>query len=245
MPVYEEAITIKAGANAIFAFASDAANMPKYLSTVTEARDQGKGEGGEGRILMKGEANGHPYQSDGWIKYVEGQNTMTWGSDGENDYSGSLEVDDAFEGSLVTVRLNFEPKGEIEGNLEEQTGSRDESIREGLRTSLQSLKNHIEGTGGKEDGPAETVSGGRRCARPRARRPSGGGKASLAESARNPPRRGPRARGRPRSRRGAAPTPRGPSPWRACRERSPRGTAPRPRSSCRFRSGGPAPGAGL
>ena len=156
MPVYEESLSIAADSDSIFAFASEAANMPKYLNTVKEAWADGPKEGNRGRIGMRGEANGHPYEGEGWIEYEAGSNRITWGSDGQNDSTGSLDVSGTGTDSTVTVALNFAPKPDQDAEFEKQMGSRDAAIRDGLRTSLQSLKNHIEGTGGKVDNGAET-----------------------------------------------------------------------------------------
>ena len=164
MPNYEQSLTIAANADAIFAFASDPENMPKYLSTVKEAHDAGGKADGRSRIAMKGEANGHPYEGEGWIEYRDGANEMTWGSEGQNDYSGKLSVDAEGDGSKVTVTLDFEPKPGQDAEFKEQMGSRDAAIHDSLRASLESLKKQIEEGGGKvasSADSAETVAAGR------------------------------------------------------------------------------------
>ena len=49
----------------------------------------------------------------------------------------------------MTVHLTFQPKPEQSERMEEQTGDRDKTITEGLRASLESIKNFVEGHGGK------------------------------------------------------------------------------------------------
>ncbi len=157
MPTYEKSITIAAEPGRIFDFAKDPENMPKYLSTVKESHAQGETDPqGRGRVAMEGEADGHPYRADGWIRYKDGANEMTWGSDGEHRYKGTLRVEGGGGESRVTVVLDFEPNEGENERLAEQTGSRDAAIHEGLETSLRSLKNEVEGNGGKERGPADS-----------------------------------------------------------------------------------------
>lgn len=150
MPTYEHSITINADENAIFAFASNPENMPKYLSSVKEAHDAGGGKAdGRSRIRMKGEVDDHPYEGEGWIEYRDGANEMTWGSEGRSDYSGKLDVSGEGSGSKVTVTLKFEARSGQEADFEEQWKAREGKIRSSLTATLESLKNQIEGSGGK------------------------------------------------------------------------------------------------
>ncbi len=83
MAEYTDRIDVAAPADAVFQFVSDVENLPKYLPTMHHAHTQGAG-----RIEVDGEANGHAYHSDGWFKVDQAGRSMSWGSDGENDYSG-------------------------------------------------------------------------------------------------------------------------------------------------------------
>jgi hypothetical protein len=49
----------------------------------------------------------------------------------------------------VTVHLTFQPKPEQGERMDEQTGNRDKTISEGLIASLESIRNLVEGQGGK------------------------------------------------------------------------------------------------
>lgn len=149
MSHYESELKVMAAPDTIFAYVKDPANMPKYLPTVHGAHDQG-----EGRVAVDGEAAGHEYHSDGWFKVDDAERTMSWGSDGENKYSGSLAVRPHEDHSHVSVELDFEPNPGQEAAFEAQSGSRDETVQKGLDAALESIKNEIEGTGGKVAGPA-------------------------------------------------------------------------------------------
>lgn len=150
MSKYTSQTLIDAPADEVFAYVSDTNRMPEYLPTVHGAMHQGVG-----RILVKGEAAGHKYESDGRYEVDEDARTMRWGSDGEHRYSGHLEVQDRGNQSFLSVTLDFEPSPGLDEEFKRQMGSRDQAIREGLETSLRSIKNLCEGVGGKVPSRAE------------------------------------------------------------------------------------------
>ena len=150
MAEYTDRIDVAAPADAVFAFVSDIENLPKYLPTVHHAHPQG----GE-RVEVEGEANGHPYNSDGFFKVDQSSRTMTWGSDGENDYSGKMKV--TGDGSMAQVEcsLKFTPSADMKQSMDKNQGGPSAAMTDGLHASLQSIKQLCEGTGGKEHSTAE------------------------------------------------------------------------------------------
>ena len=83
------------------------------------------------------------------------QLTMWWGSDGENDYSGSLLIEPIDDRSKVTIELTFAPKPEMDAEFERQMGSRRATLQTGLDAALQSIDNVVTGKGGKVETPAD------------------------------------------------------------------------------------------
>ena len=150
MPEYTDRIDVSAPPDAVFSFVSDIANLPKYLPTVHKAHSQ-PGE----RVGVEGKANGHSYNSDGWFKVDQAGRTMTWGSDGENDYSGRMAVLGAASGSKVECSLRFTPTEQIKDAMDKNQGGPSAAMTDGLRTSLASIKQICEGTGGKQASTAE------------------------------------------------------------------------------------------
>ena len=150
MPEYTDRIDVSAPPDAVFQFVSDIANLPKYLPTVHQAHSQ-PGE----RVGVQGKANGHPYNSDGWFKVDQAGRTMTWGSDGENDYSGKMAVLDMDSGSQVECSLRFTPTADIKEAMDKNQGGPGAAMTDGLKASLQSIKQICEGTGGKQPSTAE------------------------------------------------------------------------------------------
>lgn len=150
MPEYTDRITVDAAPDAVFRFVSDIQNLPKYLPTVHHAAPQ-TGE----RIALEGQANGHHYNSDGWFKVDPAAMTMSWGSDGENDYSGKMTVIAHGQAATVECALRFSPSPEIKDAMDKHQGGPSAAMTDGLRTSLHNIKQICEGTGGREHSTAE------------------------------------------------------------------------------------------
>ena len=152
MAEYEHSLTVQASPDAVFDFVSDIGNLPRYLPTTHQAEMQGAG-----RVRVRGEAGGHTYDSDGYFRVDTSEHRLEWGSDGENNYSGWLEVEDGKDGaSDVTVHLSFAPRPDLAQRMDEQTGDHDRTIQQGLEAALLSIQNQVEGRGGKVEPEAAT-----------------------------------------------------------------------------------------
>ena len=145
MPEYEQSLSMRAKPDEVLNFVSDIRNMPRYLPTTKQAEDSGPG-----RVHVSGEANGHPYDADGYLRRKDGG--LEWGAD-EGYYNGWLRVEPQGENSTVTIGINL--KGHPPGANPSEAPSEDD-INQGLRAGLESIKNQVEGTGGKEEPPAAT-----------------------------------------------------------------------------------------
>lgn len=152
---FEDSITVRAYPDKVVDFIGDIRNLPKYVPTTQQAMPQGPG-----RVRVAGEAHGHPYDSDGYLRCDRAARRLEWGAD-EGHYSGMLLVEPASDDeSIVTCRLMFRQRPGSGPTMPS-----DDDIREGLRRSLESIRNHMEGTGGKVEpaaatgGSQETTSG--------------------------------------------------------------------------------------
>jgi uncharacterized membrane protein len=140
---FEQSMTIHAPPDSVFAFVSDVKNMPKYLPTMRRAEEQG-----DDRVRVQGEAEGHRYDADGFLRADAANRRMEWGAD-EHHYKGQLAVEPAgADASQVTVRLMFK---HYTADGAGQHGPSSSDIEEGLRNALQSIENEITGTGGKKE----------------------------------------------------------------------------------------------
>ena len=148
MAEYEQTLTMRASPDEIISFVADVRNMPKYLPTTKGAQPQG-----DDRVRVQGEANGHRYDSDGYLRRdIEGKR-LEWGAD-EGYYSGWIQVRPGGEDlSAVTVHISL--RGAPPG-ADPSGKPGDDDINEGLVASLTSIRNHVEGTGGKVEPSAAT-----------------------------------------------------------------------------------------
>lgn len=151
MKEYEHTAIVQCHAQQVFEFVSNVSNLPRYLPTVQKAMPQG-----DERVRVQGVAGGHQYDSDGFYHVDKSRKRMEWGSDGESQYRGWLEVKDSGNGTTATVtaHLSFEPRPDTRRQLDQQTGDYHRTIQEGLEYALQSIKNLCEGQGGKVESPA-------------------------------------------------------------------------------------------
>ncbi len=146
---FEQSITVAASADGIFDFISDVKNVPQYLPTVKNAQPQ-QGE----RIRTQGQAGDRSYDSDGHFRVDKQAHRLEWGSDGENDYSGWLEVQgNVGSQSQVKVHIHYAPKPEIVQRMVEHSPdhSFESAMYEGISKTLESIKRICEGKGGKEE----------------------------------------------------------------------------------------------
>jgi len=145
MAEYERSRLVQASPDDVFAFVSDANNLATFLPTVDVVEPQA-----EGRVEVHGEVRGRSYEDEGWFRVDEARRRIEWGAD-ERTYSGWLTVaaDDA--GAQVVAHLSMPPYVTPSGAP--ITGEPDidpDPIEESLEAALDSLRNVMEGRGGKE-----------------------------------------------------------------------------------------------
>lgn len=146
---FEQSITVAAPADDIFDFVSDVKNVPQYLPTVKNAQPQ-QGE----RIRTQGQVGDRSYDSDGHFQVDKQARRLDWGSDGENDYSGWLEVQsESGSQSLVLVHIHYAPKPEVVQRMVERSPdhSFESAMNEGISKTLESIKSICESKGGKKE----------------------------------------------------------------------------------------------
>jgi len=139
---FDESMRIGAPAARVFDFVSKVQNLPKYLPTTRNAvPEQG------GRVRVQGQAEGHAYDADGYLRADREHLRLEWGAD-ERHYKGSLEVmPRGKQASEVRVHLSF--SGDESARNEGNDGPSPEQVKEGIRDALRSIENHVTGRGGK------------------------------------------------------------------------------------------------
>ncbi len=156
---YEDSTTISASPQEVFAYVSDVSHLPDYLPPITEASSRPLAEGTETDpdvqdatgVHLVGEIKGQQFENDGWFLADESARTLRWGAQTERTYSGRLEVTEDGDGARLSVHLDFGP-GSPDDAIQEQSGDRD-PVHEALGATLQSVKQQVEGTGGKVTPP--------------------------------------------------------------------------------------------
>jgi uncharacterized protein YndB with AHSA1/START domain len=143
---YERSRRIGAPEDAVFAFLADARNLPTFLPTVRSV-ELVTGE----HVRVHGEGRDGKFTDNGWFHVERARRGIEWGSD-ERTYRGWLTVsglpDDA---SQVVVHLAFGPAVSDSGRpLTEADVEQPDPVAKGLDAALDSLRNLMEGTGGKE-----------------------------------------------------------------------------------------------
>lgn len=145
---YQRERRISVSPEAVFAFVSDVSNLPTFLATV-QAAEPVAGD----RVRLSGEVEGDRYEDEGWLRIDHNQRGLDWGVE-TREYTGWMTVTGAnMDGTTtdVVVHLSLPPHEGPSGRplTGERVDERD-PIEEGLEASLDSLRNILEGTGGKE-----------------------------------------------------------------------------------------------
>lgn len=139
---YERSRLIQVDPDAVFDFVSRVNTLPDYVPTLRNVRPQG-----EGRVSIETKVHGETHSADGYLRTREDRRRLEWGSD-DNTYRGEMDISDEVGKSRVIVRLAFGRVSDYPERIEEET-SRPDPIDTGLDDALDSLKNILEGTGGK------------------------------------------------------------------------------------------------
>jgi uncharacterized membrane protein len=152
MANYQRSRWINAQPETVYRFVSDIHNLTTYVPTVQSAEMVG-----DDRIRVKGEFQGNRFSDTGWFKLDPDRQRIEWSS-GEHDYSGWMPVTPGTNsGTQVVVDLTLPPWVTASGRP--ITGEPDghDLPERSLEDALDSLRNMIEGSGGKEV-PAEVLS---------------------------------------------------------------------------------------
>ncbi len=146
MAEYERSRLVQASPDDVFAFVSDVRNMASFVPTVDSVESQA-----EGRVEVHGEVRGQTYEDDGWFRVDQTRRRIEWGAD-ERTYSGWLTVAGEDGGAQVVAHLSFAPYVTPSGRpISGEPEDEPDPIEQSLEAALDSLRNLMEGRGGKEE----------------------------------------------------------------------------------------------
>lgn len=87
MADYLASTDVAASADELFDYLSDVQNLPAYFDRMTSASDNG-----DGTIAVTADLGDREVEGEAWLKVDRDARTLSWGSEGPNDYSGQLQV---------------------------------------------------------------------------------------------------------------------------------------------------------
>jgi len=123
---YEQSRDVNAPAQALFDYLADIRNMPRYFSSMTSAESAG----GEA-VHVTAVVDGKEREGEAWLKVDSDGKHLDWGSEGPNNYHGSLDVTGDGAASRVSVALHTD-------NVEDQR------IDQGLTETLDQVQRLVE-----------------------------------------------------------------------------------------------------
>lgn len=150
MPDFSDTTTVSAAPDQVWQLVSKVENLPQYMPTMKRADTQGPN-----RVQVEGDAQGHHYSGDGHFTTDDSTRRLEWGSDGENDYSGWLQVKGDGSSSTVEVGLHFGDELAQQLAGDHPSDSAEAPADHGLAAALASVKQIVEGEGGKVEPPEE------------------------------------------------------------------------------------------
>jgi uncharacterized membrane protein len=127
MADYLASTDVAAPADDLFDYLSDVANLPGYFDRMTSATDNG-----DGTIAVTADLGDRTVEGEAWLKVDSDARSLSWGSEGPNDYSGQLQVSGDADGSRVEVTLRT---ARVAG----------EEIQQGLEHTVATIKGIVEG----------------------------------------------------------------------------------------------------
>lgn len=102
MTDHQRTVTITADAEAAFAFLADPHNLPRYVATLVTAEPSP-----DGTLRVAADVQGRHEEGDAHFHVDTDNRRIDWNAPGDNQYTGSLQVSPAPEGSRVALRLHL------------------------------------------------------------------------------------------------------------------------------------------
>lgn len=129
--------TVSAPSDTLFSYLSDVDNLPGYFARMKEARRTG----GDEVHTVAQMPDGQEVSGEAYFRVDQTAKHIDWGSEGDNDYSGYLDVTDAGDGSSVEVHIHS-PHGDDHAD----------QIQHGIDETLAAIKEKVEAQGAGQPG---------------------------------------------------------------------------------------------
>lgn len=107
MTSYERSITVHADLEAVFGYLSEVRNLPKYMESMTSAEPAD----GDAVLLtamvdLPGQGKTEVHR-EAWFRVDHDAHRIEWGSEGDNDYHGSIEASAASGGAATELVMSL------------------------------------------------------------------------------------------------------------------------------------------
>jgi uncharacterized membrane protein len=103
MPNYHRSRTLQAGEERVFEYLADVHNLPRYFDRMTSAEPAG----GDA-VEVTAEVHGETERGEAWFRVDRTARRIQWGSEGENDYSGTIDLRAEQDRTVVDIELHTE-----------------------------------------------------------------------------------------------------------------------------------------
>lgn len=116
MAEHRRSITLRAGFDRVFEYLADVRNLPRYFDRMTSAEPTGAEE-----VHATAEYDGHKVEGDAWFRVDRTANRIQWGSEGETDYHGTMQVTAVQDRTTIDITLHTDhdvDAGEIDQSLD-------------------------------------------------------------------------------------------------------------------------------
>ncbi|SDQ17062.1 SRPBCC family protein [Actinopolyspora saharensis] len=125
---YQHSATVRTDAASLFEYLADVNRLPDYFEGMVSVESTG-----QYTVHTVAQVEGQRREGEAWLEIDTSSRSMRWGTEGDNQYHGELEVAEAGDGqSTVTVSLHTE-RADGPG------------VRAGLEQTLANIKRQIEG----------------------------------------------------------------------------------------------------
>jgi uncharacterized membrane protein len=126
---FQATATVDASQDALFDYLSEVSNLPHYFARMTSAAS-GRGEEVHTTARMP---DGQQVEGSAWFRVDTDAHRIEWGSEGANDYHGSLEVHEAGGHADVRVRVHTT-----------RVADNDSEVQKGLVDTVATIKRLVE-----------------------------------------------------------------------------------------------------
>lgn len=128
---YENTTQVSAPADTLFDYLADIDNLPAYFARMKSARPV---DGGDAVHTVAEGPDGQTVEGEAWFRVDRAALRIEWGSQGESDYSGYLDVTPAGAGSQVEVHIST-------------ARVRSDSVQDGVDETVRTIKAKVEAQG--------------------------------------------------------------------------------------------------